>query len=238
MPTIYLFREGSEDEGPLRSALDKLSDCDCQTRIIQADVAADLADVPAEAVVLTCLRDDTMADVVSLAAERRSQRGEVRTDLILKPLPYLRHAATEDFKDLDTVLRENAKTSPSFLMLMLPSALLAALGLYANSGPVIIGAVILAPRRIRSPRRVGRDRCGYARRPLSVDQLPTHRTRRLRCRVPSDPPAARQAGQGGIHPGPPRAVESRARVCADADDCYDRGMDLNGQWFASFFREQ
>ena len=76
MPTIYLLREGSEDEGPLRSALDKLSDCDCQTRTIQADVAADLADVPAEAVVLTCLRDDTMADVVSLAAERRSQGGK------------------------------------------------------------------------------------------------------------------------------------------------------------------
>jgi uncharacterized hydrophobic protein (TIGR00271 family) len=381
MPTIYLLREGSEDEGPLRSVVDKLANHELQIRIIQADAAADLADVPEEAVVLTYLRDDVMADVVSLAAERRwklaalphskmvnmrigfglarrvedalydflncpqphaidllrcngrpvlnsvvighsaslllgsdrslgwfqrvsrfvreswrvhdippapvditsgknqtlktaamgivvvphqrnslisgaiekessiqdgklhalvlapgswfemlwflfnrivprggsksalppfvghiktSQltiassrelpcridgvastakelvfqiqvdglqiypgrhlslevdragtkevfrtqglpKGEVRTDLILKPLPYLRHAATEDFKDLYTILRENAKSSPSFLTLMLLSALLAAFGLYANSSPVIIGAMILAP---------------------------------------------------------------------------------------------
>ncbi|MCL4202770.1 MAG: TIGR00341 family protein [Pirellulaceae bacterium] len=72
-------------------------------------------------------------------------KGEVRTDLISKPLPYLRHAATEDFKDLYTVLRESARTSPSFLTLMLLSALLAAFGLYADSSPVIIGAMILAP---------------------------------------------------------------------------------------------
>ncbi len=68
-----------------------------------------------------------------------------RTDLILKPLPLLRHAATEDFKDLFLILRENSRTSPSFLTLMVLSSLLAACGLYANSGPVIIGAMILAP---------------------------------------------------------------------------------------------
>lgn len=72
-------------------------------------------------------------------------KGELRTDLISHPLPYLRHAATEDFKELYTVLRENARTSPTFLTLMLLSVLLAALGLYANSSPVIIGAMILAP---------------------------------------------------------------------------------------------
>jgi uncharacterized hydrophobic protein (TIGR00271 family) len=72
-------------------------------------------------------------------------KGELRTDLISHPLPYLRHAATEDFKELYTVLRENARTSPTFLVLMLLSVLLAALGLYANSSPVIIGAMILAP---------------------------------------------------------------------------------------------
>ncbi len=70
---------------------------------------------------------------------------EARRDLILKPLPYLRHAATEDFKDLFVILRENARATPSFLVLMVLSSLLAACGLYADSSPVIIGAMILAP---------------------------------------------------------------------------------------------
>jgi len=70
---------------------------------------------------------------------------EARRDLVLKPLPYLRHAATEDFKDLILILRENARSTPSFIVLMILSVLLAACGLYADSSPVIIGAMILAP---------------------------------------------------------------------------------------------
>jgi len=70
---------------------------------------------------------------------------EARRDLVLKPLPYLRHAATEDFKDLFLILRENARSTPSFIVLMVLSVLLAACGLYADSSPVIIGAMILAP---------------------------------------------------------------------------------------------
>lgn len=70
---------------------------------------------------------------------------EARRDLVLKPLPYLRHAATEDFKDLYLILRENARSTPSFIVLMILSVLLAVCGLYADSSPVIIGAMILAP---------------------------------------------------------------------------------------------
>lgn len=70
---------------------------------------------------------------------------EARRDLVLKPLPYLRHAATDDFKDLFLILRENARSTPSFIVLMILSVLLAACGLYADSSPVIIGAMILAP---------------------------------------------------------------------------------------------
>ena len=70
---------------------------------------------------------------------------EARRELILKPLPYLRHAATDDFKELFLILRENARLSSSFLTLMVLSTLLAACGLFANSSPVIIGAMILAP---------------------------------------------------------------------------------------------
>ncbi len=68
-----------------------------------------------------------------------------RTELCLKTLPIVRHAATQDFKELFSLLRENTRATPAFLVLMVLSAILAAFGLYANSGPVIIGAMILAP---------------------------------------------------------------------------------------------
>ncbi|MCC5928112.1 MAG: TIGR00341 family protein [Cyclobacteriaceae bacterium] len=71
--------------------------------------------------------------------------GETRSELISRKLPWIRHASTEEFKDLLTVLRENATTSSSYLTLMVLSTLLATLGLFANSTPVVIGAMILAP---------------------------------------------------------------------------------------------
>ena len=71
--------------------------------------------------------------------------GEAVKAMASKPLPFIAHAATEEFKELYQQLRENAITSPVFLTLMVLSTLLATIGLYANSTPVIIGAMILAP---------------------------------------------------------------------------------------------
>lgn len=71
--------------------------------------------------------------------------GEAVAALASKPLAFIAHAATEEFKDLYQLLRENATASPAFLTLMVLSTLLASVGLYANSSPVIIGAMILAP---------------------------------------------------------------------------------------------
>jgi len=71
--------------------------------------------------------------------------GEARTELIAYPLPWIHHAGTDEFKDLFLTLRENARTSEAYLILMVLSTLLAVLGLFANSAPVIIGAMILAP---------------------------------------------------------------------------------------------
>jgi uncharacterized hydrophobic protein (TIGR00271 family) len=65
--------------------------------------------------------------------------------LVSNPLPWITHAATEDFRELYQQLRENAQASTSFIMFMVLSTLLASFGLYANSAPVIIGAMILAP---------------------------------------------------------------------------------------------
>lgn len=75
----------------------------------------------------------------------RLPAGEAIQAMALKPLPFIAHAATEEFKELYQLLRENAVTSPVFLTLIVLATLLASIGLYANSTPVIIGAMILAP---------------------------------------------------------------------------------------------
>jgi len=71
--------------------------------------------------------------------------GEVRTALLSAPLPLIHHASTEEFKELFTLLKDNARTSESYVVLTVLSVLLATFGLFANSAPVIIGAMILAP---------------------------------------------------------------------------------------------
>src|SRR5690606_39141506 len=72
-------------------------------------------------------------------------RGEARTELITHPLPLVVHAGNEEFKELYPVLRDSARASPTFLVLMALASILAALGLFADSPPVTIGAMVLAP---------------------------------------------------------------------------------------------
>ena len=71
--------------------------------------------------------------------------GEAKEELIKRKLPILPRASAEQFADLFKVLRENAQTSSSFLVMMTLSTLIASFGLFGNSSPVIIGAMILAP---------------------------------------------------------------------------------------------
>ena len=71
--------------------------------------------------------------------------GEAITAMVRKKLPFVGHAAQEEFADLYQLLRENSKPSSVFLTLMVLSTLLASVGLFSNSAPVIIGAMILAP---------------------------------------------------------------------------------------------
>lgn len=72
-------------------------------------------------------------------------RGEKRDELLKGPLPLINHATTDEFTELFTTLRENARASSSYLMLMFLSTFIATLGLFSNSSPVVIGAMILAP---------------------------------------------------------------------------------------------
>ena len=72
-------------------------------------------------------------------------KGETRNELIRRSLPILPRASTEQFQDLFKVLRENSFISTPFMVMMILSTLIATFGLFGNSSPVIIGAMILAP---------------------------------------------------------------------------------------------
>jgi uncharacterized hydrophobic protein (TIGR00271 family) len=72
-------------------------------------------------------------------------KGEKRDELIRRKLPLLPKATAEEFKKLFTVLRENADLSSAFVIMMILSTLIATFGLFGDSSPVIIGAMILAP---------------------------------------------------------------------------------------------
>lgn len=72
-------------------------------------------------------------------------KGKDVIDMLSSKLPFIEHASTSEFKELFTVLRDNAKTKSSYIILMVLSTVLATFGLFANSNPIVIGAMILAP---------------------------------------------------------------------------------------------
>lgn len=72
-------------------------------------------------------------------------KGQSINDLISRPLPWIYHSDPEEVKETFVILKESARTSEAYLVLMVLATLLATVGLFANSAPVIIGAMILAP---------------------------------------------------------------------------------------------
>jgi len=62
-----------------------------------------------------------------------------------KALPFFPYASEERFKDLFVALRDDARMSTAYVVLMVLSTLLATIGLYQNSTAVVIGAMLLAP---------------------------------------------------------------------------------------------
>lgn len=72
-------------------------------------------------------------------------KGELKEVLLNESLPLFKKASDDDLKDLFLSLNSSAKFSYIFLTLMVLSTLIATTGLFANSSPVIIGAMILAP---------------------------------------------------------------------------------------------
>ena len=72
-------------------------------------------------------------------------KGEIKRELSRKKISFISHASTEEYKELFKQLRENARPSQNYIVLMMLSTILATLGVFADSSPVIIGAMILAP---------------------------------------------------------------------------------------------
>lgn len=62
-----------------------------------------------------------------------------------KRIPFFSYASEERFRDLFLSLRDDAKIQPTYLILMVLSTMLAAIGLYQSSSAVVIGAMLLAP---------------------------------------------------------------------------------------------
>ncbi|MBN1415479.1 MAG: TIGR00341 family protein [Bacteroidales bacterium] len=88
---------------------------------------------------------ETGKDTTEIYKVNALPTGEAAQVLSEQKLPFIRHASSEEFKGLFQVLRNNARLSSSYLVLMVLSTLLATIGLIANSTPVVIGAMILAP---------------------------------------------------------------------------------------------
>lgn len=72
-------------------------------------------------------------------------KGETRKELIRRSLPILPRASAEQFQELFKVLRSNSNITATFMAMMILSTLISTFGLFANSSPVVIGAMILAP---------------------------------------------------------------------------------------------
>jgi uncharacterized hydrophobic protein (TIGR00271 family) len=72
-------------------------------------------------------------------------KGSLRQEMVRKHLPFISHASADEYKELFKQLRENAKPTQNYVILMILSVILATLGVFADSSPVIIGAMILAP---------------------------------------------------------------------------------------------
>lgn len=72
-------------------------------------------------------------------------QGKERLTPLKRHLPLFSISQEEDFKDIFVTLRDYARLSAPFVLLMILSAMLATLGLFLDNAPVVIGAMLLAP---------------------------------------------------------------------------------------------
>ncbi|BCD60388.1 MULTISPECIES: TIGR00341 family protein [unclassified Nitratiruptor] len=81
----------------------------------------------------------------NIRIDRLPKDEELITLYTKRTLPFLPIAPEEAFADLFKKIKDNAKISIEYTVLLLISVLMATFGLFQNSSPTIIGAMILAP---------------------------------------------------------------------------------------------
>ncbi len=64
---------------------------------------------------------------------------------LAKAIPFFSHASQEQYATLFANLREESRTSSTFMVLLILATMIATFGLFINSSSVIIGAMLLAP---------------------------------------------------------------------------------------------
>jgi uncharacterized hydrophobic protein (TIGR00271 family) len=64
---------------------------------------------------------------------------------LAKAIPFFSHASQEQYATLFANLREESRTSSTFMILLILATMIATFGLFINSSSVIIGAMLLAP---------------------------------------------------------------------------------------------
>jgi uncharacterized hydrophobic protein (TIGR00271 family) len=79
-------------------------------------------------------------DIDNLPAKNELLKAKLR-----KRIPFFSYASAERFRDLLAALREDARITPIYVVLMVVSTMLATVGLYLDNASVIIGAMLLAP---------------------------------------------------------------------------------------------
>ncbi len=91
------------------------------------------------------LRDKKSGSGEIVRKTKALPRADLRDELTRGFLPWVRHATSDEFKDLFTLIRQNSRTTGTYLVLMVLSTVIATFGIFGDSAPVVIGAMILAP---------------------------------------------------------------------------------------------
>jgi uncharacterized hydrophobic protein (TIGR00271 family) len=109
--------------------------CETMTKAVRINVGKSLQ---AESESATEVRE--RIDIENLPTEKELLKVKKQ-----KRIPFFSYASDERFYDLYTDLRGDARINGIYIVLMVLSTMLAAVGLYLNSASVIIGAMLLAP---------------------------------------------------------------------------------------------
>ncbi|BCD68176.1 hypothetical protein NitYY0918_C1087 [Nitratiruptor sp. YY09-18] len=117
--------------------------CDNEEPIISKDVV--IKSVPTNLQIVSGAQKCSKEGKETIRVDRLPKDEEFINFYTKRTLPFLPIAPEEAFADLFKKIKENAKISIEYTVLLLISVLMATFGLFQNSSPTIIGAMILAP---------------------------------------------------------------------------------------------